>query len=139
MLDTVRTNERRVFNQCNGQDLSNFEFTWRLRKEVVMLFILISYLTILKRFDGVVLSQEQPVTNEASNASIVGVENTTSSSTRERCKQCRRVVYGNDYADKKNKLNNKSVCYSQGTRAKRMVIVFCLSFFLFHLCCQPKC
>ena len=62
-----------------------------------------------------VLGLEQSVTNEASNAAIVGVEDPTSSSTRGRCKQCRRVVHGNDYADKKNKPNNKSVRYSVWT------------------------
>ena len=63
--------------------------------------VLIFYSTIHKRFDG---DKKCPGlrTNEASNASIVGVED--------------RVVYGNDYADKKNKPNNKitSVRYSCG-------------------------
>ncbi len=35
ILDTVRTNTRTLYNECNKEKLSNFEFTWQLAKELV--------------------------------------------------------------------------------------------------------
>ena len=39
LLDTVRTNTKTLYNEVNKKNLSNFEFTWQLDKELVTPFL----------------------------------------------------------------------------------------------------
>ena len=99
--DMVRTNARTIYNECNNVNLSNFESSWCLGKELVRPLA-------QQRFDDPVGLQPSVLGKIKRvlglNANIAPVP--TDSAW---IPQCLKDINGPDYKEKKKKLNNKLV------------------------------
>ena len=115
LLDTVRTNSKRLFKECcKEKNLTNFEFTWRLGKELVSPFIqqrcgstgLPS--TVQKKINrvlGNLLPNQPPVVITGSVDD--GTPHIRNTLNQGRCKQCKCSILGDDFKKNYAKLNTR--------------------------------
>ena len=105
LCDALKTNSRTLYNEINGKNLSNFEFTFQLAKELVLPFIRQRYESplglqsnVLKKIRSV-LNIVEPV--------VPAVLPPVPENSVGCCRQCLDSIAGVDYKAKKRKLNNK--------------------------------
>ena len=104
LCDTLKTNAKTLFNEINSEKLSNFEFTWKLGKELVTPFIKVRLENpiglqssgVLSRMKRVLPPEEQAAEAESPAAAVAGY-----------CKQCLVDIAGPQYKTKKKRLNNR--------------------------------
>ena len=106
LCDTVKTNAKTLYNEINGKNLSNFEFTWNLGKELVTPFI-------KQRSENPfglqtsVLSRMKRVLGPDDRAAEAVPPKATGGTEKGYCKVCLDEIAGPHYTTKRKKLNNK--------------------------------
>ena len=106
ICDSVRTNARTVYNECNRLNLSNFEFTWMLGKELVLPFIQQRYANPIG-VQSVAISKMKRVLELNNIAAPILAVPIVAETSKGYCYQCLAEIYGPEYKKKKAKLNNK--------------------------------
>ena len=110
--DTVKTNARTLYNEINGKNLSNFEFTHQLGKELVLPFIQQRYASPVG-LQSQVLNRIRSVLYPNGDVPVIAAPTPAPAPTpaenqkKGRCRQCVESIAGNGYASKKSKLSNK--------------------------------
>ena len=102
LLDTVRTSSRTIYLESKDTNISNFQYTWKLGKSLVLPHM-------QRRFNkpvGLQASVMQKMTRVLGIRVAQQPQNDNDESGKY-CRLCLKECHGEKYKEKKNKMNNR--------------------------------